>query len=204
MSEKLKPRNEETFVLEKSDELLGNDGEPTTVTIARASRKENESRLIAWKNCARTYGPNWKITPFELKVEEVFLTLKDCNLEDWNGNKLFNFPLDKESFHKSWTYLPPLVADEIHEKVILMNSIWSPDQHSTFIRSLAPDQGNVRLRTVICPFCDHYQKVDDNPESENFEIYEGELEDWEEEGMWFVVTCDLCGQPYKMLSDYWQ
>ena len=202
MPENSKSLNEKTFVLEKTDKLLKNEGEPTTVTIAQAGKIENNKRLKAWKQCARIYGLNRQITPIQLKREEVFLTLKGCNLEDWDGQILFKFPLDEDAFHKSWNKLPPLVADELHEKVIQMNPIWSPDKHSSFLRSLSSDQDDDGLRTVICPYCDHYQKVDDSPENEDLEIYNGELEDWEEDGLWFVVTCDLCGQPYKMLSDH--
>jgi hypothetical protein len=194
--------SEETFVLEQTDKLLQNDGDPTTVTIARAGKNENERRMVAWKKYAKVYGPNRQVTPMPLKMEEVFLTLKYCNLEDADGNQLFKFPLDGESFYRSWNQLLPLIEDEIYDKVILMNPIWAPDQDNVFVRSVTPARDNTHMRTVICPFCDHYQQVDDSPENENLEIYDGELEDWEEEALWFVVTCDLCGQQYKMLSNY--
>ena len=194
--------NRETFVLEQTDKLLQNDGEPTTVTIARAGKKENERRMVAWKKYAKIYGPNRQFAPMPLKMEEVFLTLKGCNLESADGNQLFKFPLDEESFHRSWNQLLPLIEDEIHDKVLLMNPMWVPDQDDIFIHSVAPDPDDIHMRTVICPYCDHHQKVDDSPENKELEIYDGELEDWEEDGLWFVVICNLCGQQYKMLSNH--
>jgi len=62
------------------------------------------------------------------------------------------------------------------------------------------------IRTVACPHCDHYQKVHDSivyVENGTLEVYKGDLEDWEtfDEWAFFVVTCDLCGQRFKMQSN---
>lgn len=204
MSKISTPLNEQTFVLEKTDDYFKNEGDPTTVTIAQAGKIENNKRLRAWKQYARIYGSNRQIKPAGLRIEEVFLTLKGCNITDLNGQMLFKFPLDKEIFYESWCTLPLLVSDEIHEKVIQANPTWTLDEHSSFLRSLSSDQNDPDLRTAICPHCDHHQGVIDNPDHEDFEIYDGELEDWEweEDGLRFVVTCNLCGQPYKMLSNH--
>jgi len=142
---KLKVPTEETFTLDKSDKLYGTDGEPTRVTIRQATQAQNEKRSRVFSEVQRIMGlqqddssyklqQNWSNE--ELKRMEAFLTLVDCNLLDENDDPLFKFKKSKsdgkqyldmttQSFAEAWGKLPPIIAQEIHDKVLEVNLTWA-------------------------------------------------------------------------------
>lgn len=132
-----------TMELERSDERYGNDGEPTTVTIRQASQAEHEQRQDQFSRLERKFSdvaPD-EVTvvqniPMEvLKRLETYLTLVECNITDEDGKELFpskkdrdgnpTLAMSKSQFDKAWGQLPPDVAEEIHEKVLEVNIVWS-------------------------------------------------------------------------------
>jgi len=132
-----------TFTLERSDERYGNDGEPTTVTIRQATQAQHEQRQSLWDTIERKFSdlnPD-EVTlvqhvPMEvLKRLEVYLTLADCNITTESGDPMFpsrqdkdgnpKIALSKAKFEEAWGLLPPDVAEEIHQKVLDVNIIWS-------------------------------------------------------------------------------
>jgi hypothetical protein len=131
MPARLTPPTEQTFVLSRTDKLLGNDGEPTTVKIAQATQGQHDERMQLWAEFSRSYDEDGqvevkqKISPAVVRRTEVFLTLKACNLEWENGSPVFTFPLKANEFNKAWGALLPAVAEEIHEKVLEVNVLWS-------------------------------------------------------------------------------
>ena len=144
---KLAAPTEETFELERSDALYGTDGEPTRVTIRQATQAQNEKRSRVFSELQRvfkaqqedeegnsfTLRSNW--TNEELKRTEAFLTMVDCNLLDEDDKPLFRFKKRKgddkqyldmstHEFSEAWGRLPPIIANEIHEKVLEVNLTW--------------------------------------------------------------------------------
>jgi hypothetical protein len=129
------------FVLERTDERYGNDGESTTVTIKQASQLEHERRQNLFSTLERKFSelkPEevtlvQNIPMEELKRLETWLTLCDCNILDPDGKALFpskqksgapSLSMTKTQFGKAWGSLPPDVAEEIHEKVLEVNFMW--------------------------------------------------------------------------------
>ena len=131
MPAKLKPAIEEVFVLPRTDKFLENDGEPTTIKVAQATQGQHDERMSLWAEFSRSYDEDGqvevkqRISPAAVRRKEVFLTLKACNLETSEGDPLFTFPLKEHQFNKAWATLPPLVAEEIHEKVLAVNLLWA-------------------------------------------------------------------------------
>jgi len=134
---------EQEFTLDRSDELYGTDGEPTRITVRQATQAQNEKRSRVFSEVQRvmkarteddsfTLQSNWSNE--ELKRTEAFLTLVDCNLLDENDKSLFKFKKDKSGkqyldmsnyeFAEAWGKLPPVIANEIHEKVVEVNLTW--------------------------------------------------------------------------------
>lgn len=134
MPAKLQPPVEEVFNLDDTDALLENSGEPTQVTIAQARQREHDARMELWSEFWRMQEENGlmsvkqSISPASVKRKEVFLTLRSCDLENDQGKPAFKFPLVEREFNKAWGELPPVVADEIHSKVLVMNPLWDPNQ----------------------------------------------------------------------------
>lgn len=132
-----------TFVLERSDARYGNDGEATEVTIRQASQLEHERRQNKFSTLERKYSdlsPDevtvvQNIPMEELKRLETYLTLCECNIVDEDGKPLFpsvksksgppHLSMTKSQFDTAWGKLPPDVAEEIHDKVLDVNFIWS-------------------------------------------------------------------------------
>lgn len=127
------------FVLSKSDKAFGNEGESTRVTIRQATQAAHERRSTLFSQITREWSDGSdgiRLTQHfsmeELKRLEVFLTLAGCNIEDEDGKPLFSFSpegylRDEGKFNRAWGLLPPLVAQEIHECVQVVNIDWRPE-----------------------------------------------------------------------------
>lgn len=133
---RIEPPIEKTFILERSDKEMGNTGDPTTVTIIQAREGGNLQRLQLWEKFERTFEAGadgdikvaQEVNPSVVKRREVFLTLVASNIEVEDGDKvkpLFKFPLKEAEFNLAWAKLPPVMADEIHEKVLEVNLDWA-------------------------------------------------------------------------------
>jgi hypothetical protein len=140
MAFKLKPPVEELHFLDKTDTAYPaeatNEDDPqrTTVLVRQATQAQHERRSDLFSKLTSRVGndPNIVeiVTRFsfpELQRIECFLAMKDCNIEDEDGAPLFKFKngrITETDFNHGWGKLPPLVADEIHEKVLLLNPTW--------------------------------------------------------------------------------
>jgi hypothetical protein len=133
----------ETFTLEKSDKRYGDPDDPTMVTIRQASQGDHEIRQSMFS----TLEQKWKqlepdevtlvqrISMEELKKLEVYLCLVESNMTDEKDKLLFpskdgadgnqRLALSKSKFMETWSLLNPFVANEIHEKVLKLNPLWS-------------------------------------------------------------------------------
>ncbi len=132
-----------TFTLERSDEKYSVDGEGTTVTIKQAAQREHEQRQDLFSTLERKVkdlAPNEvsivsRFSYEELKRQEVWLTLVECNITKDDGKALFptkkvkggisQLAHSKAQFNEAWGRLPPDVATEIHEKVLEVNLMWT-------------------------------------------------------------------------------
>jgi hypothetical protein len=132
----------ENYYLERSDELYKNEDEPTTVTIKQAAQGEHEQRQSLFSRLEQKWNqlsPEevslvQTISMEEVKKLEVYLTLVDCNILDYDDNPLFPSKKDKEGnlslsmskakFASAWAKLLPETAKEIHEKVLELNPLW--------------------------------------------------------------------------------
>ena len=126
----LRPPVIETFDLEETDKAYNVTG--TTCTIKQATQEGQEARAKLWSSIVREMAQDQSyirlVQQFsfeELKRIEVQLTLAGCNITDEDGNPLFAFNgngiKDEISFRRAWGKLPPLVANEIHDKVLKVN-----------------------------------------------------------------------------------
>jgi hypothetical protein len=123
---------EKEFVLEKTDKEFGIEGGHTTVRIRQASQGQCDARDVFRSDSTRIFDGN-QLTVLQnfsskrLHCREVELTLIACNIEDENGEPLFSFingEVDPTTFEERWALLAPLVAEEIHEKVLEINPFW--------------------------------------------------------------------------------
>jgi len=81
-----------------------------------------------------------KWNPAELKRERAFLTIVGLDLEDENGNPIFNFKEDdtygaslnmsRLKFIKVWDALPAEYTEEIHNWIVQVNPQWGMDGES--------------------------------------------------------------------------
>lgn len=139
MAFKLKPPIVETFHLERTDmefqEVTNEDVvQHTTITVRQASQAQHERRSDLFSKMTSRMGGDADVVEVisrfsypELMRIEVFLTLQDCNIEDEDGSPLFKFErgiITEKDFNRAWGKLPPLVANEIHEKVLKLNPTW--------------------------------------------------------------------------------
>lgn len=132
----------ETYELTRSDELYGNTDEPTTVTVKQAAQGEHEQRQSLFAKLEQRWNqlsPDevslvQNISMEEVKKLEVFLTLVDCNIMDFEEKPLFpskkdrqdnpQLAMSKKAFADAWAKLLPETAEEIHEKVLELNPLW--------------------------------------------------------------------------------
>lgn len=132
MAIKLSPPIEEEFTLEKSDREMGNEDDPTIVRIKQASEGDNLRRMQLWKRFERKMDlsdSSWSVlqdvSPAEVKRKEIYLTMTACNIQKPDGDPLFTFPMDEKAFNDAYALLPPMIADEIYEKVLAVNITWA-------------------------------------------------------------------------------
>lgn len=126
----------ETFVLERSDELVESEGDPTVISIRQASQGEYERRQQMFSEWSRGFDPIsgeervvQRLNVEMLKRLEVYLTLSDCNIQDEKGKALFKFRNDRLAmseleFNRAWAKLPLVTANEIHACVLKVNKTW--------------------------------------------------------------------------------
>jgi len=156
----IKPPIEYEFDLELSDKELGNEsGDPSRVTIKQAREGEHLLRSNLWKKFEQRmdldggFGVQREVSPGEVKRKEVFLTMTDCNLTvqmpkpkkvvkkkakdepakdepEFENVPLFKFPLIEADFNTAWAALPPILANEIHAKVLEVNLTWASEGES--------------------------------------------------------------------------
>lgn len=141
MSLKVVPSVKKLFVLERSDKELGNEGEPTTIEVKTASQGAVETRNRVFQAYQRVLDVDGNITVNQnftyddVRRKQVFLTLTACNIQNSNGDPLFHFEngvlKSEDEFIKAWNLLDPIVAEEIHEKVLEQNPIWDPTRGET-------------------------------------------------------------------------
>jgi len=126
------------YTLPKSDEAYGIVDTPTRVSIRQATQGGHEKRAALFANIIREWSNNaegfrlvQRFSFEELKRIEVQLTLAGCTIENEDGSPLFRFSdkgivSDEAAFKRAWDALPPMVAAEIHEKVVDLNVDWRP------------------------------------------------------------------------------
>jgi ketosteroid isomerase-like protein len=123
------------FDLIKSDTRFKNlTGEPTRITLRQATQGDVASRNEILANYTRNFDGDrvtisQNVAFDDVKKRSVFLVLVDCNIKDLDDTMLFKFrngrPTSISEFEVSWAKLPPIVADEMYEKVLEMNPIWT-------------------------------------------------------------------------------
>ena len=131
----------EDFILVDSDKIFNNEGDPTRIAVRQASQGEQERRARVFAEISRvidnenifgatslTLRQTWSME--ELKRVEVYLTLAACNIQDEDGSPLFTFKndrlaMDESAFRDAWYLLPPMIAEEIHSKVLEVNYVWT-------------------------------------------------------------------------------
>lgn len=129
------PINKE-FILTETDKKFENDGEPTRICVRQVSQEGIERRNNLYneytfertsENSERTIQ---KFSYEVVKRLEVYLALTSCNILDTNDKDLFRFKNDKlnmseNEFRDNWGKLDPITCNEIHEKVVEVNPLWS-------------------------------------------------------------------------------
>lgn len=131
------------YHLEETDEKLGitkDNGGLTMIQVRECTQGDNERRnelFAEFKRTLETDGTvviTQRISFDDIRRLEVYLALAGANLEDEaaegeEAKPLFKFKNGKldgeEAFKKSWSKLPPFIADEIHKKVLDANPMWS-------------------------------------------------------------------------------
>lgn len=134
---RLNPPLIKDYLLEKTDHKFGVDpaSGATKISVRQATQGDVETRNRLYMQVTREYSPggSMKITQDiswdELAREEVFLTLTDCNIQNKDGQSLFQFDngrlKDRKAFQAAWVLLDPFIADEIHDCVIDLNVMWA-------------------------------------------------------------------------------
>lgn len=129
------------FNLEETDKLYAVEGPPSTVTIKQAREGEHIVRQGYFAKLEQRWSgvqPQEVTVVQHLGLEELArlearLTVVECNLEDEHGKRIFNSVTDAAGMHlamsaqqfdEAWGKLPLEVANEIHDKVLEMNSQW--------------------------------------------------------------------------------
>ena len=137
----------EDFYLEQSEVELGDGSEePSKVSIRQATQGDHERRSRVFAEISRvieseeSLGTSMQIrqrwSMEELKRVEVFLTLAGCDILGSDGKPLFRFnssnrvAMSEGEFNRAWALLPPVVANEIHQKVLALNYVWSAEGDS--------------------------------------------------------------------------
>ena len=138
MPARIQPPLLKDFHLEETDQRMGvkeADGY-TFVAFRQGSQGDYERRDELFSEIKRTLELDGtqtivqRLSFHELTRLEVWLTISSCNIEDDNGTPLFKFSNGKISmtqaeFEKAWSKLPPYAANEIHQKCLEVNLMWS-------------------------------------------------------------------------------
>ena len=132
---------EKEFVLDKSDELFGCEGDPTRVTIKQATQAQHERRSDLWAEMTQeVFGDRsapdsvrliQRISLPELHRIEAYVTMTGSNILGKDGEPLFKFKdgkmvMTEPEFNLAWGKLHPEIVNEIHEKIIEVNPTWGP------------------------------------------------------------------------------
>lgn len=127
---------EQTFSLERTDKEYGNEIGSTVIRVRQASQSSVEAIDDLYALIQRKYedkspgevivSQRWSIQA--LRRVQAFHTLVECNIEDENGKTLLTESIlkDQDKFQQAWGKLPPLVVDEIMEKIYTVNVSWGP------------------------------------------------------------------------------
>jgi hypothetical protein len=130
---KLKTPITKEFHLTKSDDDLGNTDGATMITVRQATQGDFERVNDLNSEFKREYDgitirAVQRISFDDIRRKQIYLTLGACNITDENDKPLFEFVggkvRDEADFKIAWYKLPPVVADEIHERVLEMNPLW--------------------------------------------------------------------------------
>ena len=121
---------EKTFVLEKTDAFYKTDG--TTVTVRQATQRQHEERANLFAVLTREYADDsdtavrfiQRFSLPELMKIECRLTVISTSISDENEKQLFTAGMNQKQFELAWGKLAPLVAREIHAKVLELNPDW--------------------------------------------------------------------------------
>lgn len=128
------------FTLVKTDEAYGNEQaetDPTTCVIRQASNGDNEKRSQMWDIVNHKFSLEdgnmvmQTIDYGKLRRLEVFLTLADCNFLANDGKPMFRFKdgrldMTQDEFDRAWgSVTDKTFCDEVHEKVIEVNTTWN-------------------------------------------------------------------------------
>ena len=134
MALKLAAPIEKECKLEETDKHFETEG--TTILILQASQKEHEKRSSMFseiiRRVERDEEGNQSISFVErfcvpeLMRVEARLTIVESNIEDEKGKPLFKKNMSHTAFDRAWGKLPPLVAYEIHSKILEVNPDWVP------------------------------------------------------------------------------
>lgn len=131
---KLKSPLKKDFHLIKSDEAMGNTDGATMITVRQATQGDFERVDDLTSEYKREFDGKTvkaiqRISFDDIRRKQVYLTLCACNIlgED-EQTPLWTFknekPSSEASFESGWYKLPPVVAQEIYEKVLEMNPLW--------------------------------------------------------------------------------
>ena len=132
---KVQPPIIKDFTLDKADKAANNTKDPTIIRVRQAAQGERERRDKVYFDFKREYKSDGEVSVTQqisyndVARMEVMLTLADCNILGLDEQPLFKFKNDRITsefdFLNAWAQLTPEVADEIHEKVLEMNLLWS-------------------------------------------------------------------------------
>lgn len=132
---KLNPPIIKDYLLTESDKRFKNTGDPTKILVRQAAQGECELRNAVFSEFRREYHADDSVTVTQrisyddVVRTEVMLTLAGCNILDEDGEPLFVFKghkvADENAFAKAWAKLDPFIANEMHEKVLELNLLWS-------------------------------------------------------------------------------
>ncbi len=144
------------FHLEDTDERLGikDKKEFTKIWVRECTQGDNEQRNALFAEFRREFETRTdpisnekvetnaivqNISMDDINKLEVYLTLTDANLldetpEGEEPKPFFKFKngrlTSRKDFDVSWAKLPPFIANEIHQKVLEKNPVWSSEGES--------------------------------------------------------------------------
>ena len=141
MPYQVKPPDSEVYTLDETDTKFGIQGERTFVAIREATHAEDKQRSSLFAEITRIMDPtganqlkiSQSLNSDELVEMDIYLTLSDSNLTDYDGGALFHFKqvgsvkkldMNLADFKAALGKLSGFIVDEIHAKVALKNPDW--------------------------------------------------------------------------------